>query len=133
MPGMVRGEVGGTEATMLGRGAGGQRAEELAGSRQLWDEPKPHPGVSEFGPRCRAGPRAPSAAQEMWAGDGARGCGCGQASPLLFFFLLENKSALLSLSFFPHLLFKFIWENLPECSHRCHQPDSLCRSNKMAL
>lgn len=66
-------------------------------------------------------------------GMGRGAVGVGRLLPSFFFFLLENKSALLSLSFFPHLLFKFIWENLPECSHRCHQPDSLCRSNKMAL
>lgn len=81
---MVRGEGGGTGATALGRGAGRQRAEEPAGSRQLWDEPKPHPGPSEFRPHCRAGPRAPGAAREMRAGDGVRGYECGQASPLLF-------------------------------------------------
>lgn len=103
---MVRGEVGGTEATVSGRGAGGQRAEELAGSRQLWDEPKPHPGVSEFGPRCRAGPRAPSAAQEMWAGDGARGCGCGQASPLLLFLFVGKQVCFAVFVVLPSLAFQ---------------------------
>lgn len=123
---MVRGEVGGTEATVLGRGAGGQRAALGRAKASPWCE------------RVRTSLQSWSQSAQRCTGDVGWGWGEGLwvwagFSPPSFFFLLENKSALPSLSFFPHLLFKFIWENLPECSHRCHQPDSLCRSNKMAL
>lgn len=118
--------------TTSGRGA----------SRQIWDEPKSHAPV-RFSPYCSGGTKAPGDAWEMyvgfgwemWAGDRDLGWGwgegleCRQASPPHFFF--GWKTSLLRLCFFPSL-FKFIWENFPGCSQRCHQPDSLCCSNKMA-
>lgn len=119
----------GMAAAALGRGTGGQRAEMLVGTGQLWDEPKPHHGASELRPHCRAGP---GAAQEVWAGDGVRGYECTQGSLPLHVSCWKTSLLCCLGRSSPRLLCRFIWENLPECSHRCHQPDSLCCSNKMA-
>lgn len=45
---------------------------------------------------------------------------------------LAIRAVLLPRRSSPRLLLKFIKENFPECSQRCHQPNSLCCSNKMA-
>lgn len=119
--------------TALGRGA----------FRQIWDEPKIHarvrgsalaavlaPGHLVMPGRCVwAVDGECGLGTGIWAGDGVGGPKCRQASPPRFYFCW--KTSLLRLCFFPSL-FKFIWENFPGCSQRCHQPDSLCCSNKMA-
>lgn len=99
----------GTGATASGSGAVGQRSRRAVGSFGMSQTP---PGASALRPRCRAGPRAPGAAQTR-AGDGARATSASGLLPSSFFFGWKTSLLRCLCRPAPRSLFKLLWESYP--------------------